>query len=214
MEKEQYRSVIRFLFLEGKSRSEIKERLDAVYGDSSPSIATVKNWFNEFQRGRTSVFDEPRPGAPKTAITEDNVTNIHDLVSQNDHRTLLCRIIGPIRRRIAEKTAPFGEEKIWLFHHDNAPVHTSAVATAKLLELGYELLPHPPYSPDLAPCDFFLFPNLKKSLAGQKFQSNEEVIAATEAYADLQKTYFSDGLKKLEHRWVKCIKLKGDYVEK
>ena len=65
MEKEQYRSVIRFLFLEGKSRSEIKERLDAVYGDSSPSMATVKNWFNEFQRGRTSVFNEPRPGGKR-----------------------------------------------------------------------------------------------------------------------------------------------------
>ena len=45
--------------------------------------------------------------------------------------------------------------------------------------------------------------------------SNEEVIAATEAYfADLEKTYFLDGLKKLEHRWVKCIELKEDYVEK
>jgi len=43
-------------------------------------MATVKNWFNEFQRGRTSVFDEPRPGAPKTDTTEDNVTKIHDLV--------------------------------------------------------------------------------------------------------------------------------------
>jgi len=43
-------------------------------------MATVKNWFNEFQRGRTSVFDEPRLGAPKTATTEDNVTKIHDLV--------------------------------------------------------------------------------------------------------------------------------------
>ncbi|XP_070851595.1 protein GVQW3-like [Drosophila suzukii] len=80
MEKEQYRSVIRFLFLEGKWRSEIKERLDAVYGDSSPSRATVKNWLNEFQRGRTSVFGEPRPGATKTVTTEDNVTKIHDLV--------------------------------------------------------------------------------------------------------------------------------------
>jgi hypothetical protein len=56
---------------------------------------------------------------------------------------------------------------------------------------------------------------LKKSLAKQKFESSEEVIAATEAYfADLEKTYFSDGLKKLKHHWVKCIKLKGDYVEK
>jgi len=79
MEKEQYRSLIRFLFLEGKSRIEIKERLDAVYGDSSPSMATVKNWFNEFQRGRTSVFDESRPGAPKSATTEDSVTKINDL---------------------------------------------------------------------------------------------------------------------------------------
>jgi len=62
--------VIRFLFLQGKSRSEIKERLDVVYGDSSPSMATIKNWFNEIQRGRTSAFDEPRPGAPKSATTE------------------------------------------------------------------------------------------------------------------------------------------------
>jgi len=47
MEKEQYRSVIRFLFLEGKSRSEIKERLDAVYGDSSPWVLQrAKSFYN------------------------------------------------------------------------------------------------------------------------------------------------------------------------
>jgi len=46
-------------------------------------LRTVTLWFNEFnefQRGRTSVFDVPRPGAPKTATTEDNVTKLHDLV--------------------------------------------------------------------------------------------------------------------------------------
>ena len=48
MEKEQYRLVIGFLFLQGKSRSKIKERLDAVYSNSFPLMATVKNWFNEF----------------------------------------------------------------------------------------------------------------------------------------------------------------------
>ena len=64
MEKELYRSEIQILFLEVKSRSEIKERLDVVYGDTFPAMATVKNWFNEFQHGRTSVFDEPRLGAP------------------------------------------------------------------------------------------------------------------------------------------------------
>jgi len=81
MEKEQYRSVIRFLFLAEKSRREIKERLAAVYGDSSPSMATVKNWFNEFQRGRTSVFDEARPGAPKTDKTAKNTATARHSLS-------------------------------------------------------------------------------------------------------------------------------------
>ena len=93
MEKEQYWSVIRFLFFEGKSRSEIKERLDAANSDSSPSMATVKNWFNEFQRGRTSFFDESRPGAPKTATKEDNVPKIHDLVLA-DRRLKVREIIS------------------------------------------------------------------------------------------------------------------------
>lgn len=74
MKKEQFWSVIRFLFLEGKLRSKIKDRLDAVYSDSSPSMATVKNWFKEFQRCRTLVFDETSPSGPKTATTENNVT--------------------------------------------------------------------------------------------------------------------------------------------
>ena len=85
-----------------------------------------------------------------------------------------------------------------LFLHDNALAHTSAVATAKLVELHYEQLSYRPYSPDLAPCDIFFF-----KLSEQKFESSEEVNAATEAYfTDLEKTYFSDGLKKLEHRYV------------
>ena len=102
-----------------------------------------------------------------------------------------------------------------LFHHDNAPAHTSVAATAKLVELGYELLPHPPYSPDLAPWDFSFFPNLNKSLAGRKFESDGEVTTPTEVYfADLQKTCFSNGLKKLYHRRVRYIELKGNHVEK
>jgi len=44
-----------------------------------------------------------------------------------------------------------------LFHHDNEPAHTSLIAVAKLHELRFELLPHAPYSPDLAPSDFFCF---------------------------------------------------------
>lgn len=114
-----------------------------------------------------------------------------------------------------KETRPHLKKKKVLFHHDNAPTHSSGIVAAKLHELRYELLPHLPYSPDLAPCDFFLFPNMKTWLAGKKFSSNEEVIANTEAYfEELEESYFLAGLKKWPERWEKCILLKGDYVEK
>jgi len=93
--------------------------------------------------------------------------------------------------------------------------NVSTVAMAKLPELKFELLRHPPYSSDLILCDFFLFPNLKIWLRGKKFSSNEEVIAAVDAYFEgLETSYFSEGIKKLEHRWTKCVELQGDYVKK
>jgi len=83
-----------------------------------------------------------------------------------------------------------------------------------LRDLHYELLEHPPYSPDLAPSDFCLFPKLKLFLAGQRFSWNQEEIAAVEGYfAALAKNHYRDGIMALEHRWNKCISLKGDFVE-
>jgi histone-lysine N-methyltransferase SETMAR len=85
----------------------------------------------------------------------------------------------------------------------------------KLRDLHDELLEHPPYSPDLPPCDFYLFPKLKLFLAGQRFLSNKEAITAVEGYfADLTKNHYRDGIMVLEHRWNKCISLKDDYVKK
>jgi len=67
----------------------------------------------------------------------------------------------------------------------------------------------------LAPSDFFLFPKLKLFLAGERFFSNQEVIAAVEGYfAHLTKNHYRDGIMALKHRWNKCISLKGDYFEK
>jgi len=106
----------------------------------------------------------------------------------------------------------FAKERI-IFHQDNAPTHKSVLAMGKLRDLHYELLEHPPYSPDLAPSDFCLFPKLKLFLAGQRFSSNQEAIAAVEGYfADLTKNHYRDRIMVLEHRWNKCISLKGDNV--
>jgi histone-lysine N-methyltransferase SETMAR len=102
-----------------------------------------------------------------------------------------------------------------IFHQDNAPAHKSVLAIGKLRDLHYELLEHPPYSPDLAPSDFCFFPKFKLFLAGQGFSLNQEAIAPVEGYfADLTKNRYRDGIMALERRWNKCISLKGNYVEK
>jgi len=74
------------------------------------------------------------------------------------------------------------QKKKIIFHQDNAPAHKSVLAMGKLRDLHYELLEHSPYSPDLAPSDFSLFPKLKLFLAGQRFSSSQEAIAAVEGY--------------------------------
>jgi histone-lysine N-methyltransferase SETMAR len=107
------------------------------------------------------------------------------------------------------------QKKKIIFHQDNAPAHKSVLAMGKLRDLHYKLLEHLPCSPDLAPSDFYLFPKLKLFLTGQHFSSNQEAIKAVEGYfADLTKNQYKDGIMALEHRWNKCISLKGDYVEK
>ena len=103
----------------------------------------------------------------------------------------------------------FAEKKI-LFHQD-----TSAVAMTKIPELRFEMLDHPPYSPDLAPSDFFLFPHLKIMFGGQRFSSNEEVITFVKNYfAEKNTECYLNWLQRWEHRWEKCLELQGDYVKK
>jgi histone-lysine N-methyltransferase SETMAR len=71
------------------------------------------------------------------------------------------------------------------------PPTKSVLAMGKLRDMHYELLEHPPCSPHLAPSDFSLFPKLKLFLAGQRFSSNQEAIAAVERYfADLTKNQY------------------------
>ena len=69
-----------------------------------------------------------------------------------------------------------------LLLQDNAPAQTPQVAMAAATECGFEILPHPPYSPDLAPSDFYLFPKLKTNLRGRIFGNNEGVMDAVNEY--------------------------------
>ena len=102
-----------------------------------------------------------------------------------------------------------------LLLQDNAPPHTSAIAVAMATQCGFELLPHPPYSPDLAPSDYYLFPQIKLSLKGRVFSTDNDVMDAVDMYLGCQsKQWYYEGIAKLESRWQKCVELEGDYIEK
>src|SRR5574343_927827 len=93
-----------------------------------------------------------------------------------------------------------------LLQQDNARVHTCHVATATAIECGYELLPHPAYSPDLAPSDYSLFSNLKKYLRGRHFLDDEEAKnCVSNWFANKEDNYYLTGIRKLQERWEKCI---------
>ena len=67
-----------------------------------------------------------------------------------------------------------------LLQQDNARVHICKIAMDAVKRNGYELIPHPACSPNLAPSDYFLFPNMRKDIRERHFRSNEEVVAAVE----------------------------------
>jgi histone-lysine N-methyltransferase SETMAR len=80
------------------------------------------------------------------------------------------------------------------------PVHTLVAAKAATQHWRFQELNHPPYSPDLAPSDYFLFSKLKSDLRGKKFTSDEEVISAVlDHFKDKNRKYFFNGIQNLIH---------------
>ena len=81
--------------------------------------------------------------------------------------------------------------------------------------LGFEVLEHPAYSPDLTPSDYHLFGPLKNALRGRRFSTDKDVREAVHKWLrDQPKPFFLEGIHKLVDHWTKCIEKEGDYVEK
>lgn len=177
------------------------------------------------QSAEWRASDEPNPKRGKTQQSAGKVMasvfwDAHGIIfidylqkGQTINSDYYIALLDRLKKEIVTKRPHLKKKKV-LFHQDNAPCHKSMKTMIKLNELGYELLPHPPYSPDLAPSDFFLFADLKRMLAGKKFKTDDEVIAETEAYFEAKpKEYYKNGIEKLEDRYNRCIALEGNYVE-
>lgn len=102
-----------------------------------------------------------------------------------------------------------------LLLQDNARPHTAKATMVAIRQKKWELLPHPPYSPDLAPSDYFLFGPMKESLRGVKYETEKALMSDLRKWIKAQpKEWFAAGLRKLPERWQKCIESGGDYIEK
>ena len=128
------------------------------------------------------------------------------------NQTYYIEVLKRLRDAIRRKRPELWRSGDWFFHHDNAPPH-SALKTEFWAKHFITILPHPTYSLDLAPCDFFLFPMLKRPLKG-RFETIPEIKAnVTKELKGIRKKGYLDCFCKWKHHWDKCVHWEGEYFK-
>jgi hypothetical protein len=112
---------------------------------------------------------------------QGDVCCIFDWKGTVQHEFVLCgqmlywEVLECLRDAVHRKMPDLWENQTWMLHHDNAPAHTLLLIHSYLTKHQTSVVPHSPYSPDLDPADFFLFPKLKTTLKECCFQTIEEI---------------------------------------
>ncbi|UYV74764.1 hypothetical protein LAZ67_12000855 [Cordylochernes scorpioides] len=145
--------------------------------------------------------NEPRPKKARKAPSKVKVMLtvffdyqgiVHREFQQQGSTIIADSYLGVLRRlreAIRKKRPELWRSNSWILHHDNAPAHTTLKISRFLQDHSTSVFPQPPCSPDLAPCDFFLFGKLKKKkLKRRKFQSIEEIKVESKAMKAIPKT--------------------------
>ena len=101
-----------------------------------------------------------------------------------------------------------------ILQHDNARPHVAAPVKTYLETLKWEVLPHPPYSPDIAPSHYYLFRSIQHGLADQHFRNHDEVRNWIDTWLGVKPTeFFRKGIRELPERWEKVVASDGQYFE-
>ncbi len=126
------------------------------------------------------------------------------------YKCVLERLLARIRR-VRPDQYRSGD---WFLLHDNAPAHTAILVAQFLAKRKVTAITHPPYSPDLAPADFFLFPKLKNAMKGDHFADIPDIQRnVTQIMNTIPTEQFKRAFQHLYDRSKICIERGGLYVE-
>ncbi|GBP65346.1 Mariner Mos1 transposase [Eumeta japonica] len=187
----------------GKTAAESHRILLEVYDEHALAEQMCRKWFARLKSGDFELDDKERPGQPKK-FEDEELQGLLDVVAkQNIHgsKLLLCiwwdqrgviyyehlkpneTITGDryrlqlihLSRALKEKRSEYSKrhDKVILLH-DNARPHVAKLVKTYLGTLKWDVLPYPPYSPDIAPSDYHLFRSMAHGLTDQKFTSYED----------------------------------------
>jgi len=124
---------------------------------------------------------------------------------QTVNAAFYVKVLKSLQENVRRKRPDQWRNNTWLLHRDNAPAHTALLIRRFLTDNNMTVVPHPPYSPDLEPSDFFLFPELKMKLKGRRFQTLEEIQAESHAILNtLRENDFQECFKNWQRRWDRC----------
>jgi len=179
------RYAIKFCVKLKKSATETFASLIEASGDATLSRNVVFKWHKAFKEGRENVEDGPRSGRPNSSTNDQNVEVVRAVMAK-DRRLSVRMIAGEmvnhafyidvlerLRKRVQRVRRDIADD--WVLHHDNAPANTALSIREFLPKKNIPVLPHPPYSADLAKCDFYLFPKLKSKLKDHHFGTMENI---------------------------------------
>jgi [histone H3]-lysine36 N-dimethyltransferase SETMAR len=139
----------------------------------------------------------------------------HELLPAN--RTLnsktYCEQLDRVEQALIQKHPSLVNRKGVLILQDNARPHVSKETRQKMEQLKWELLPHPPYSPDIAPSDFHLFQSLSHHLANKHYRDRNDIeIDIAEFFMSKPTRFYHDGIYELPKRWQSVVDCRGEYL--
>ncbi|KAG5318562.1 MOS1T transposase, partial [Pseudoatta argentina] len=212
------RANIKFCFKLGKTFTETFQLMQQVYGDDCLSRGRVHEWYTRFKNGREDINDDSHVGQAKFVITPESIEKVRDFLNihpKSGQKVNAPYYLGVLRRllhRIHRIRPEYREEGSWRLLHDNAPSHRSTLITDFLSKNRILLVNHSPYSPDLAPCDFYLFGKLHLPMKGMRYA---DIPAIQKACTDILRAMPANDLKSSFEKLLSCANqcIEGDYFE-